>query len=182
MSLTNINREARRPRRPVARDLRFAGTVAAGLVAGVLGVGAISAPLLGWDDWPARLQAGKDDTVQMQAPIDRAAPARRAPGNGGGSASAPALVAVPGAAVGGGGGGGGGTTFVVSTRDGGGDGVAGPAGGASGGIGRESVRVGEGSRGARSGSVTCRKARQRRPCGGERRGPVRGLDGGVSAA
>src|ERR687896_1721989 len=102
MSPTNINREARRPRRPVARDLRFAGTVAAGLVAGVLGVGAISAPLLGWNQWPERLQAGKDDTVQMLAPVDRTAPVRRAPGNGGGGGaeSGPALVAVPGSPVG----------------------------------------------------------------------------------
>src|ERR687895_2920443 len=118
MSLTNINREIRRPRRPVARDLRFAGTVAAGLVAGVLGVGAISAPLLGWNDWPERLRAGQDDTVVMRAPIERSAPAQRTPGNGGGSGeSAPALVVVPGApeSIGGGG-----TTFVVADGGGGG--------------------------------------------------------------
>ena len=59
MSLTNTNREARRPVRSVGlRDLRFAGTVAAGLVAGVLGVGALSAPLLGWTDWPDGLKPG----------------------------------------------------------------------------------------------------------------------------
>ena len=94
MSLTNTNREARRPERSVGlRDLRFAGTVAAGLVAGVLGVGALSAPLLGWTDWPDQLQpGGGNDTVTMKA---RAAPdgrARTAPG----SAAASAPPAVPG--------------------------------------------------------------------------------------
>ena len=39
------------------RDLRFAGSVAAGLVAGVLGVGAIAVPLFGWNDWPQALSA-----------------------------------------------------------------------------------------------------------------------------
>src|SRR5215208_58344 len=34
------------------RDLKFAGTIAAGLCAGVLGVGAIAVPLVGWNDWP----------------------------------------------------------------------------------------------------------------------------------
>ena len=35
-------------------DLRFAGTIAAGLVAGTLGLGALAAPLVGWKDWPVR--------------------------------------------------------------------------------------------------------------------------------
>ena len=61
MSLTNTNREAGALVRSVGlRDLRFAGTVAAGLVAGVLGVGALSAPLLGWTDWPDTLRPGGD--------------------------------------------------------------------------------------------------------------------------
>ena len=51
--MTDTNREASGGvRRLALRDLRFAGTVAAGLVAGVLGVGALSAPLLGWSNWP----------------------------------------------------------------------------------------------------------------------------------
>src|SRR3954451_7783879 len=41
-------------------DLRFAGTIAAGLVAGTLGLGALAAPLVGWKDWPSAL--GKGDT------------------------------------------------------------------------------------------------------------------------
>src|ERR1044072_7108945 len=90
MSLTNTNRGAQRPERSVCRrDLRFAGTVAAGLVAGVLGVGALSAPLLGWTDWPDQLQPGGSSTpVTMSSPEQRqdvAQPprtgARTAPGN-----------------------------------------------------------------------------------------------------
>src|SRR5689334_14535189 len=39
--------------RPSAwKDLRYSGTVAAGCIAGVLGVGALAAPLLGWTHWP----------------------------------------------------------------------------------------------------------------------------------
>ena len=74
MSLTNTNRGAERQKRSRGlRDLRFAGTVAAGLVAGVLGVGALSAPLLGWTDWPDQLQPGGDDhqTVTLAAPTAR---------------------------------------------------------------------------------------------------------------
>src|SRR3954465_76005 len=40
-------------------DLRFAGTVATGLVAGTLGLGALAAPLVGWRDWPSGLQASE---------------------------------------------------------------------------------------------------------------------------
>src|SRR5690242_3173962 len=52
-------RPARGPR-PVVRDLRFAGTVAAGLIAGVVGVGAIAAPLVGWNHWPDAMSSSKD--------------------------------------------------------------------------------------------------------------------------
>ena len=59
LALTDTNREASGgARRLAVRDLRFAGTVAAGLVAGVLGVGALSAPLLGWSNWPDDGQSG----------------------------------------------------------------------------------------------------------------------------
>src|SRR4051794_30460262 len=45
-----------RATRPTALgDLRFAGTVATGLVAGTLGLGALAAPLVGWQDWPSAL-------------------------------------------------------------------------------------------------------------------------------
>src|SRR4051794_21828771 len=74
MSLTNTNREAgRQMRHGGLRDLRFAGTVAAGLVAGVLGVGALSAPLLGWNDWPDQLQPGADSSITMKSPEQRQA-------------------------------------------------------------------------------------------------------------
>src|SRR6185312_3012837 len=78
MSLTNTNREAgRQVRAGGLRDLRFAGTVAAGLVAGVLGVGALSAPLLGWTDWPDKLQPGADKSpVTMSSPEQRQAVAQ----------------------------------------------------------------------------------------------------------
>jgi hypothetical protein len=60
--MTDHNSSSRpaRTTRPVVRDLRFAGTVAAGLCAGVLGVGAIAAPLVGWNDWPDSLSSSKD--------------------------------------------------------------------------------------------------------------------------
>src|SRR3954465_9210095 len=41
------------------RDARFAGPVAAGRVAGVLGVGAPPAPLLGWTGWPSSPDQGE---------------------------------------------------------------------------------------------------------------------------
>ena len=76
MSLTNMNRESRRPVRSVGvRDLRFAGAVAAGLVAGVIGVGALSAPLLGWTDWPDGLKPGGSDVVKMKPPAQQVAAA-----------------------------------------------------------------------------------------------------------
>src|SRR4051794_2552830 len=63
------------------RDVRFAGTVAAGLVAGVLGVGALTAPLLGWTEWPSSPAKGGDEagTVTLHSrpsasPIGRLAP------------------------------------------------------------------------------------------------------------
>src|SRR4051812_6704190 len=84
MSLTNTNRGARRKARSVGlRDLRFAGTVAAGLVAGVLGVGAVSAPLLGWTDWPDKLQPGGNHDVRMAAAAPRQIFTQDRPGNSG---------------------------------------------------------------------------------------------------
>ena len=47
------------------RDLRFAGTVAAGLCAGVLGVGAIAVPLVGWNDWPQALTSSNGDPIRL---------------------------------------------------------------------------------------------------------------------
>ena len=53
-----LNTYSMNPRaaRPTALgDLRFAGTIAAGLVAGTLTLGALAAPLVGWKDWPSGL-------------------------------------------------------------------------------------------------------------------------------
>src|ERR1700742_2308418 len=108
MSLTNTNRGAARQMRTGGlRDLRFAGTVAAGLVAGVLGVGALSAPLLGWTDWPDTLQPGGNQTTTMSAPQQRptvAQPPQTGSGTPVGPSAVPgvgvaALVAAPGVTV-----------------------------------------------------------------------------------
>ena len=88
MALTDTNREASGgARRLAVRDLRFAGTVAAGLVAGVLGVGALSAPLLGWTKWPASGQPGDGDAPALrlaegQASTPDRRPAQRSVGGG----------------------------------------------------------------------------------------------------
>src|SRR5215217_5962061 len=55
------------------RDLRFAGTIAAGLCAGVLGVGAIAVPLFGWNDWPQALPVSDGDPIVLTDADDRAA-------------------------------------------------------------------------------------------------------------
>ncbi|HET6550224.1 MAG TPA: hypothetical protein VFG79_17310, partial [Solirubrobacter sp.] len=55
-------------------DLRFAGTIATGLVAGTLGLGALAAPLVGWKDWPQGLE--KDAAT---APVRLAPPAVKQP-------------------------------------------------------------------------------------------------------
>src|SRR3954451_16583392 len=63
------------PARPsTLGDLRFAGTVATGLVAGTLGLGALAAPLVGWQDWPSALtQQATSQPVVLAKP----APAKR---------------------------------------------------------------------------------------------------------
>src|SRR5919108_5994903 len=128
LSLTNTNREATGTSRPLAlRDLRFAGTVAAGLVAGVLGVGALSAPLLGWTDWPDALQPGGNQRqpVVMSAPDQRPAtaqpprsPARTATGPSAvpGVGTATAVVIPVGGVTGGTGGTGTGGSTPTTTR------------------------------------------------------------------
>ena len=69
MALTDTNREASGgARRLAVRDLKFAGTVAAGLVAGVLGVGALSAPLLGWTNWPDDGKTGEGNAPAVKVP------------------------------------------------------------------------------------------------------------------
>src|SRR5829696_9671757 len=63
------------------RDLRFAGTVAAGLCAGVLGVGAIAVPLVGWNDWPQALSTSSGKPITLST-------ATRGGATGSGGASA----------------------------------------------------------------------------------------------
>src|SRR4051794_36151707 len=71
MSDTDITTfETGRMTRPSALgDLRFAGTIATGLVAGTLGLGALAAPLVGWRDWPSGLTPqGQAATVHLAKP------------------------------------------------------------------------------------------------------------------
>src|SRR5215211_334311 len=56
------------------RDLKFAGTVAAGLVAGVLGVGAIAVPLVGWNEWPKALSPSDGKPLTISTATDRSTP------------------------------------------------------------------------------------------------------------
>src|SRR6478735_271344 len=54
MSDTDTTQMAPRP--SALGDLRLAGTIATGLVAGTLGLGALAAPLVGWKDWTSGLE------------------------------------------------------------------------------------------------------------------------------
>src|SRR4051794_27378734 len=81
-----------RTARPTALgDLRLAGTVAAGLVAGTLGLGALAAPLVGWKDWPSALttQATSQPVVLAKASDPKArnerTPRKGRPSPGGGA-------------------------------------------------------------------------------------------------
>ncbi|HLM51653.1 MAG TPA: hypothetical protein VK279_13995, partial [Solirubrobacteraceae bacterium] len=79
------------------RDLRFAGTVAAGLCAGVLGVGAIAVPLVGWNDWPQSLPVSDGDPITLS---DADAGAPRGGDDGGAAKYTPrATVTGPSGAV-----------------------------------------------------------------------------------
>ena len=99
-----------RDARPTALgDLRFAGTIATGLVAGTLGLGAIALPLVGWKDWPQGLtQESASAPVQLAKVEARAGneqPSRpsRDPSRGGGAAPISTFVSLPaGGAVAGG--------------------------------------------------------------------------------
>src|SRR5215207_9250996 len=73
------------------RDLKFAGTIAAALVAGVLGVGAIAVPLVGWNDWPQALSPSSGDTIRISTATDRSA-AQRDTGNSGSERNTPRVT------------------------------------------------------------------------------------------
>src|SRR4051812_35618208 len=110
------------------RDVRFAGTVAAGLVAGVLGVGALTAPLLGWTEWPS--SPGSSDqagTVTLRERTAAAPTDRPSTGSIGDGATAIAPVVLPAAGIGGVGIGPSGTTVRLTlggSRSGSGSGSA----------------------------------------------------------
>src|ERR1700759_1860014 len=78
---TDIHRApaANTPRPSPLGDLRLAGTVATGLVAGTLGLGALAAPLVGWKDWPAGLQTSEQPSsvVRLSRPAVAQPPANR---------------------------------------------------------------------------------------------------------
>src|SRR5436190_11845552 len=79
-------------------DLRFAGTVATGLVAGTLGLGALAAPLVGWRDWPAGLTTSESaGTAHLATPTPIKSQGTR-PG-GGRSGTGPAGRPTPGGAT-----------------------------------------------------------------------------------
>ena len=107
---TDIQRaQTARGTRPSALgDLRFAGTVATGLVAGTLGLGALAAPLVGWRDWPSGLTTSENaGTAQLASPTPNKSQGTKPggqPGNGGrptpGGATALTGLGIPGAANG----------------------------------------------------------------------------------
>src|SRR4051794_41861124 len=91
-------------------DLRFAGTIATGLVAGTLGLGALAAPLVGWRDWPSGLQASEGTgNAQLAKPTPVKSQGTKSGGGRSGSggestprgATAPSRLRGPGAAGGG---------------------------------------------------------------------------------
>ena len=92
--------------RPTALgDLRFAGTIAAGLVASTLGLGALAAPLVGWKDWPSALtqQASGQPVVLAAAatnPKARNERPPRPPGTAPGGASVLVSIGLPNSGAG----------------------------------------------------------------------------------
>ena len=100
---TTLAMTAHSPRPSALGDLRFAGTIAAGLVAGTLGLGALAAPLVGWKDWPSGLE--KDaaaEPMRLASPSQPSGGARENGGGNGGSqqpgpgGATPLSVSIPG--------------------------------------------------------------------------------------
>src|SRR6187455_224907 len=110
MSDTDTTHNAPRP--SALGDLRFAGTIAAGLVAGTLGLGALAAPLVGWKDWPAGLtQQVANTDVRLATPKAPQTGNEKTPRTGPtGPQSATVLTSI--GVAGGGGGGGAGTALA----------------------------------------------------------------------
>src|SRR5687768_18560940 len=100
LAMTDTNRDASGGARRLAmRDLRFAGTVAAGLVAGVLGIGALSAPLLGWNEWPGKFKLGGEDSAVTMKPGQAPVVMEKRPDRGGAGGGATVTVPGPGGTV-----------------------------------------------------------------------------------
>src|SRR5919199_2547380 len=104
MTLEN-RREGLDGRPSTVRDLRFAGTVAAGCIAGVLGVGALTAPMLGWTDWSSTPQRDEVAALTLRKPVVHFAPSHHGKRPKSPSALAPIpvggvpLPGTPGAAI-----------------------------------------------------------------------------------
>src|SRR5687767_5028833 len=81
------------------RDLRFAGAIASGLVAGVLGVGAIAVPLVGWNDWPKALSTSSGEPIEISTATDRSAPRRDSDASGTGRNAPRVTVTGPSGAL-----------------------------------------------------------------------------------
>src|SRR3954468_3187977 len=56
------------------RDLRFAGTLAASFCAAVLGIGAVAAPLVGFDEWPSGSPSARDGHLELAMPVAQESP------------------------------------------------------------------------------------------------------------
>src|SRR3954469_16424743 len=99
---TDIHRaQTARGTRPSALgDLRFAGTVATGLVAGTLGLGALAAPLVGWKDWPSGLQTSEQaGTARLSAPAALKTPGTKSPARKGTGTGTVTPLPIPGGAT-----------------------------------------------------------------------------------
>jgi hypothetical protein len=82
-SLTKTNpRSSEEPlgHRLAVRDIRFAGLVAIGLVGGVLAIGALASPMLGWSGSTATVLPEHEQTVRLAEPAAAARSAGVAPG------------------------------------------------------------------------------------------------------
>jgi hypothetical protein len=66
--------------RLAVRDIRFAGLVAVGLVGGVLAIGALASPMLGWSGSTASVLPEHEQTVRLAEPAAAARRAGVAPG------------------------------------------------------------------------------------------------------
>src|SRR4051794_570639 len=131
-----------RASRPTALgDLRFAGTIAAGLVAGTLGLGALAAPLVGWKDWPSGLtQQASSLPLRLAKPHTPRTGNERTPRTGTGQpapggATILTSVGLPGGSAGTAGGSGGGGLASLGLGFGGSTGSAGSGTGSNGGGG-----------------------------------------------